>query len=119
MLDSDLTHYQRALPHRLPPGENIFITFRLAGTLPQSVVESLRAEWDAVDAQRAHPDNNYARQKRYFGRYDTLLDGASHGPTWLRESAVAELVKTALHHCDDDAYLLVCYCLMPNHAHMV
>ena len=78
---SDHSHYQRNLPHWLPHGEVLFITFRLAGTLPNAMVEALRAEWEALDQHRN--DDTYARQKRYFGRYDALLDAATVGPQWL------------------------------------
>lgn len=35
--------YQRHLPHYQPPGATLFITFRLAGSLPRALVEELRA----------------------------------------------------------------------------
>ncbi|HEX8425794.1 REP-associated tyrosine transposase [Hymenobacter sp.] len=119
MLPPDLTHYQRALPHRLPPGENLFITFRLAGSLPRIVLERMRAHWEMLDVQRTAPEDTYARQRRYFGRFDKLLDSADIGPTWLRMPTVAELVQNALHYYDSKGYQLVCYCLMPNHVHLI
>ena len=111
----DLTHYQRNLPHRLPPGENLFVTFRLADSLPRIVLEKLRAEWDAP----ADPEHTYARQRRYFDRFDAVLDKGEAGPLWLQETAVASIVKDALHFYDDKNYVLVCYCVMPNHVHLV
>ncbi len=35
------THYQRKLPHIVPPGATIFFTFRLAGSVPVAVLEQL------------------------------------------------------------------------------
>lgn len=119
MLPTDLTHYRRNLPHRLPPGETLFITFRLAGSLPREVVDKLRTEWEAVQEKAEDMEQSYAYQKRYFGRFDTLLDQADSGPTWLWEPDIAAIVQRALHFYDDAAYLLVCYCLMPNHVHLV
>ncbi|WRQ31308.1 transposase [Hymenobacter sp. GOD-10R] len=118
MLDTDLTYYRRNLPHRLPPGVNLFITFRLAGSLPRAVLDNLRTEWEQLDKQHSMEDS-YARQKRYFGRFDKLLDQASIGPTWLDEPTVAGVVAEALHYYDDCGYHLVCYCIMPNHVHLV
>jgi REP element-mobilizing transposase RayT len=118
VLDTDLTYYQRNLPHLLPPGENLFITFRLAGSLPRAVLDTLRAGWEQLDQQQTG-EGSYARQKRYFGRFDKLLDQAAVGPTWLGEPAVASVVAEALHHYDDYGYFLVCYCIMPNHVHLV
>ena len=114
---SNLIYYERNLPHRLPPGADIFLTFRLAGSLPAGVLAGLRAQFSRGEAGNA--ESTYARQRRYFGRFDDLLNGAGHGPTWLREPAVAEVVGAALRHFQGRAYQLVCYCLMPNHVHVV
>ncbi len=119
MLPTDLIHYRRNLPHRLPPGETLFITFRLANSLPRVVIEKLKAEWEHLREKAEDAEQTYALQKRYFGRYDTLLDRADSGPTWLRQPPVAALVQQALHHYNGRAYLLVCYCLMANHVHLV
>ncbi|RZL11429.1 MAG: hypothetical protein EOO62_12380, partial [Hymenobacter sp.] len=32
---------------------------------------------------------------------------------------IANLVKEGLHHYDTAAYLLNCYCIMPNHVHLL
>ena len=113
----DLLHYERNLPHRLPPGSDIFLTFRLAGSLPASVLARLQAQFSGGEPENAA--NAYAQQRRYFGRFDELLDGTAHGPTWLREAPVAAVVGAALRHFHGSAYQLVCYCIMPNHVHAV
>ena len=73
----DHTHYQRNLPHRLPPGSSLFLTMRLADSLPRAVIQQLQLEI-AQAALAAHQSGyagepSYARQKRYFGRFDSLL----------------------------------------------
>ncbi|MGI4740463.1 MAG: transposase [Janthinobacterium lividum] len=118
MTATDLTHYQRNLPHRLPPGEIVFVTFRLAGSLPQPVLERLRAEYDLATVR--NEEDKYVRQRRYFGKFDAQLDNASAGALWLRQPEIASLVQQALHfHGERNSYLLVCYCLMANHVHLV
>lgn len=113
-----LVYYQRNLPHRLPPGETIFVTFRLADSLPAAVLARLRQEWselpETVDAAVA-----YARQRRYFGKFDDQLDVAATGPVWLSQATIAQLVQQALHWADERKYQLVCYAIMPNHVHLV
>ena len=117
---SDLIYYERNLPHRLPPGELIFITFRLAGSLPQEVLERLQVEARLL-LQGCGPDptTQYAERKRYFGRFDDLLAGTTHGPTWLRKPEIAAVVAQVLHYPDGKGYHLRCYCIMPNHVHLV
>lgn len=117
---SNSIYYERYLPHRLPPGETIFITFRLAGSLPQGTLARLQAEAQLAQQQYEFDTSlRYAEQKRYFGRFDTLLDGADHGPTWLRQPAVAAIVQQAICYPAGKGYDLVCYCIMPNHVHLI
>lgn len=37
----------------------------------------------------------------YRGKFDELLDGERHGPSWLRDPAVGEIVQNALHYTED------------------
>jgi putative transposase len=117
---ADLIYYERNLPHRLPPGEAIFLTFRLADTLPLYVLERMKEEAALLQQeQELVPAQLYAAQKRYFGRFDDLLAKAEHGPTWLKQPEIAAIVVQSLHHFDSKNYELLSYCLMPNHVHMV
>ena len=43
-MNNDASHYERNLPHRLPPGTTLFITYRLAGSLPSEVVQRMAEE---------------------------------------------------------------------------
>jgi len=117
---SDLIQYERRLPHRLPPGEAIFLTFRLAGSLPQQLL----AQWREEDAQKRNQwelsaDQHYAEQKRYFGRFDAQLARADCGPTWLAQPEVATVVEQSMRYFDGKSYDLLSYCIMPNHVHLV
>ena len=117
---SDLVNYERNLPHRLPPGEAIFLTFRLAGSLPRTVVEQLQAELELARQRfELEPAQLYAAQKRYFGRFDAQLNKGGYGPTYLRQPAIAALAAEALRYFDGTGYDLLGYCLMPHHVHVV
>jgi putative transposase len=89
------------LPASLRFPETIqFVTFRLADSLPPTVVESLRLQAEGLQA------------------FDQRLD-AGLGACWLRKSEIASLVEGALLHADGERYRLLAWCLMPNHAHVV
>lgn len=119
--------YRRNLPHIQPPGATLFITARLAGSLPPEALQRLKDEQalrvKAIEEMTA-PDEVkqqllYDEDKRYFGRFDALLDAAADGPTWLGDPRVAALVCEAIHHRDGRMYVLEAYCVMPNHFHLV
>ncbi|ALW86634.1 hypothetical protein AUC43_17045 [Hymenobacter sedentarius] len=104
----------------MPPGEVVFLTFRLAGSLPRTVVEHLQAEIELARQRfEVEPAQLYAAQKRYFGRFDAQLNKGEYGPTYLRQPAVAALIAESLRYFDGMGYDLRCYCLMPNPVHLV
>ena len=112
-------HYQRNLPHIMPPGATLFITFRLAGSLPLAVIEQLKAEYAQPPHFQEEPSQTYARQRRYFGAFDQLLDADEAGPTWLGQAAVAQVVAEALHFRAGRDYTLWAHCIMANHVHLL
>jgi putative transposase len=118
--------YRRRLPHVQPPEATLFITFRLADSLPQSVIEGLRAERQrvekAIDRISDHDERirrDYLEERRLFGRWDEALDTSQQGPRWLADSRIATLMVESLHYRDDQVYTLHAFCIMPNHVHLV
>lgn len=117
--------YRRNLPHIQPPGVTLFVTFRLAGSLPVVVLEQWREEAKARERLLAtlpegeRAERRYLDDRRFFGRYDAELDRAAHGSLWLREPDVAAAVAAVLRDGDGAFYDLLAYTIMPNHVHMV
>ncbi len=119
--------YRRNLPHIQPEGATLFVTTRLHGSLPEEAIGRLRKERDlrqrAIEQMKAPPDLKegllYDEEKRFFGRYDALLDQTISGPVWLSDPRVAALVCEAMHYRDGKLYDLIAYCVMPNHIHLV
>jgi REP element-mobilizing transposase RayT len=101
-------HSRGYLPH-FNGGEIVqMVTFRLYGSLPREVIERLRLE-----LRKLPPATAEAELHR---RLEEHLDGG-HGPTWLRDARVAELVQTALLHFDGTRYNVVAWAIMCNHVH--
>jgi putative transposase len=118
--------YRRNLPHIQPPGAPLFITFRLAGSIPNAVAAAMQEEakqkYDKIQktadpAERAVQD--YEAQRRQFAKWDAFLDACTAGPDWLRNPQIAEMVSKSLHFFDKQKYDLTAYCLMINHVHVV
>lgn len=118
--------YRRHLPHIQPPGAMLFITFRLAGSIPAAVQAELLAEAEATErrlAQISNPQERtrqaYREQLRSFGRWDRFLDTNPAGPHWLHQPEIAQIVVEALHHRHGRVYDLDTFCLMSNHGHVI
>lgn len=119
------TEYFRNLPHLQYVGATFFVTFRLKGSLPASIMQHLVAERNRaiqiLNKQNIEniADEIYREQKRYFARIERTLDACQHGPDWLRRSSIANLVVNRIREADGNAYELLAYCIMPNHVHLV
>lgn len=114
------------MPHWQPPGATLFVTFRLAGSVPQTVLALLqekkeqeeRALLPITDTQERE-QQAYANERRAFGRWDAALDAATNGPYWLADPAIAAVVVEALHYRDGKVYDLLAFCVMSTHVHLV
>jgi REP element-mobilizing transposase RayT len=112
---------------RLPHWEKdiglYFITFHLADSLPQQVLEKI-AERHRILLEAKHLKANLlpsqevliaefspAKLEEYFDR------GA--GACSLRDPRIAELTVNALRFWEGKRYRLVAWCVMPNHVHVV
>lgn len=124
---NDPRFYVRHLPHIQPANGVFFVTTRLAGSLPLEVVERLKEEYERQQFEilcsgLVEPELSVAKRncfENYFGKFDQFLDSHSDGPTWLQEEEIAQIVKKAFLFFDDVRYKVVCFTIMPNHAHLV
>lgn len=119
------TYYETTLPHIQPIGAVFFVTFRLADSLPAEVVARLQEEYQQ-EIQKLHkqtlpPTKEILRaeQKRYFARFDKLLDHKPQGNLWLKKPEIAKIVMDKLHEFDKQYYDLFAYVVMANHVHLL
>lgn len=108
--------YRRKLPHLQPPGATFFITFRLAGSLPNEVWAALQARLDALDSSGQQLQK---QEQLWFEEYEQCLHNATSGPVWLADDRIAALVAESLHYHDQQRYRLDAFCIMPNHVHTI
>jgi len=112
------------LPHWEKENATYFITFRLADSLPKSVLDRIEAERQAIvrTAHQLHRDLS-ADERRKIQRLSTpmierYLDSGAVA-CYLRNRVVADEVASALCHFDEKRYRLFAWCVMPNHVHVV
>ena len=96
------------LPH-FDGGQVIqFLTFRLADSLPQNVIERYRLEFE----QGSISDREYYRKiERYFDR--------GLGPRYLSDPRVADRLEETIRRFDGVKYKLFSWVIMPNHVHIL
>ena len=87
---------RRNLPHWYVPHAAVFVTFRLAGTLPRSAVERLQHRKVQL-LKQLHPgcssvEHRQNIHKQLFVEYDKQLDTSAAFP-WLNHPKVAAAVR--------------------------
>jgi REP element-mobilizing transposase RayT len=125
--------YRRKLPHLHAPGSTLFVTFRLAGSIPKKVVTRWKIEKhslekeidrlakldDSIEAHRKQKDRWAEFYRGWFKRFEDILHREDTGPIWLKTPEIADVVVESLHHRDGKEYKLRSFCVMSNHVHVV
>ena len=125
----------RKRPHFQPLEGTLFVTFRLADSIPKSMVRyyQARREWVKDQLRR---DNEISAEtlstehaswltrleklnREWFLKCEEILHREAVGPTWMRDDRVADRVVENLHHLDGSAYRLDAFTVMSNHVHAV
>ena len=102
-----MSYYERKLPHWQPEGRDLFLTWRLSGSLPAEVMAALRAR-------------NLEPMGKRFRDYDRELDLGSFGPQWLKEPRIASLVISEIENVVTAGLCRVhAWVIMPNHVHLL
>jgi len=98
------------LPHFDAPGALQFITFRLADSLPQDVLDRIERELEQMPITE--------RELERYKKIERWLDSGL-GCCALRHPQMALLTQEALQHADGKSYRLIEWCIMPNHVHVL
>jgi REP element-mobilizing transposase RayT len=125
----------RKRPHFQPLEGTLFVTFRLADSVPKSIVRyyQARREWLKDQLRRVNqisadkPSTEHAHwltlieklNYEWFLKCEEILHREAVGPTWIRDDRVAGEVVENLHRLDGDAYRLDAFTVMSNHVHTV
>ncbi len=120
VLASTKTH-RRRLPHWQRPETSLFLTWRLADSLPEEKLDKYLSEKEAWLANHPEPRSSEDEEefhKLFSDKIDKWLDAGS-GECLLRDPKIAKIVSDALHHFDGERYALDSFVVMPNHVHVL
>jgi REP element-mobilizing transposase RayT len=112
---------RRRLPHWRQMGVTYFITFRLADSVPQSLLHQWRDErafWLRWHPPPWRADELREYEERFITPMQEWLD-AGMGACHMRRSDVRAQFELCLLHFDGNRYDLDAFVLMPNHVHAV
>lgn len=107
-------HTRGYLPHVKREGAAYFVTFRLADSLPKTVL--LEFEREKAERLRKAKACETEIQRDFRRKIERYLDQGA-GACHLKRPEIAELVDNALQHFDNRRYVLREWVVMPNHVH--
>ena len=116
--------YGAYLPHLTSENGIYAVTFRLADSLPQSVLQVWVQERESFVelAQRSDRglsmDESKQLQRLFSERIESYLDSGI-GQCWMNKPEIADLVENAIKFFHGSRYELMAWCVMPNHVHVV
>jgi putative transposase len=112
---------ENRLPHRQQDGITYFITFRLADSLTQNLLDQWRSERAAW--LKLHPERwNERDEAEYHRRFSSRLEGwldKGHGSCLLRQTEIRPEVVKVLRNFAGMRYEHHSWVIMPNHVHLL
>lgn len=116
-----LRFVRRRLPHWLVAERPYFVTIRLKGTLPKSVMQDLKKERDELAArERLREDDWTDLHRRQFKTIESVLDACSQGVDWLADPEVASVVLKNLAWLEEARqWRIYAATVMPTHLHVL
>ena len=119
-------YYRQKFPHIQRIGDTFFVTFRLFGSLPKSVIEDCKQRYhnrlNEIKVNFKGKNQNYEKFKvhrNYLIEYDNLLHSIKTGPKYLSDIQCAMICKEQFHRFDNKLYKLLAYTIMNNHVHLL
>jgi putative transposase len=100
-------YYERNLPHWQPPHRDLFLTWRLYGSLPRAALDALRHK-------------TFSSPGKKFQAFEATLDHARFGPAYLSKPNIAELLINSILDAERaNLFKIHSYVVMPNHVHIL
>ncbi len=116
--------YHRHLPHQVPEGFPIFLTWTLKGAIPRQVVQRLHTERDRLQSEpkrlkESSTDRKIRHSKLVFSMSDQYLAQCESGPKHLKDSQTAAIVENSILFGAQTRYDLFAFVVMSNHVHVL
>jgi putative transposase len=103
--------HRRRLPHLYYNEGIYFVTYRLYGSIPPGELEKIQRIIKEAKTEK--------KNVRIFKKYDLLMDNQYNKIDYLRNPKIAKICEHSLHFSNGKDYKLICYCIMPNHIHVL
>jgi REP element-mobilizing transposase RayT len=119
--DARVNQHANRLPHWQQDGVTYFATFRLADSIPVTLLDQWRGEreaWLRVNPPPWTTEKEQDYHQRFSAAVEHWLDEA-HGACVLRNPAASRALSEVLNKFDNMRYRQHSWIIMPNHVHVL
>ncbi len=116
-----VSRHRRRLPHWQQNGATYFVTFRLADSVPQVLLqrsEEEKASWLRNNPKPWKPAAAQEYRTRFSNKMERWLD-RGYGSCLLRNPEIRAVVEEHLLFQHEREYFLNSFVVMPNHVHVL
>ena len=79
------------------------------------MIEEIKLKLDIKKEDSSYNSSQYQRLRQKIAEYED----AGYGQCFLRDERIAAVMQNTLKHFDGERYQLICWCIMPNHVHVL
>lgn len=119
--DYEHLRWATCLPHWHQDDKHVFVTFRLADSLPQVKLRDLQEKKSIW--LKGHPKPwDVEVEKEYYDKFALTIDrwlDANYGECLLKLPQNRKITEDALLYFDGERYYLKAFVVMPNHVHLL
>lgn len=118
---TEIDRHKNHLPHWQQGDALVFVTWRLADSMPQKKLSEWLELRDAWMKHHPKPWDETVEQechKKFSRKLDEWLD-QGYGSCVLNQTSNSKVVADALRHFDDQRYGIDSFVVMPNHVHVL
>ena len=118
-------YYKRYLPHIQPIEAIMFVTYSIKFEHPKKFYIDLKRRKENFLKFLKNIQKEDRKEKIYnfnkiqFDITDNFLAKYTNSPKWLNNTQIAGIIKDSLFYKHKKEYNLICYCIMPNHVHIL
>lgn len=110
--------HRRNLPHLYYNDGTYFITYRLFGSMPKGILSELNKLYNP-EVKTDLSKLELLKLENILNKYEELLNTSSYLPKYLSDERIAKICQRTIRYYDENQYKLICYCIMPNHVHLI
>jgi putative transposase len=114
-----LKFYRRNLPHWLVADHSYFVTLRIKGTLPSTIVSEMQLQRKLMCAEHMNEEGFSKLRREQFLKIERILDSLESDNRWLDDASVATMIIDNLSWLSGRGWKTYAAVVLSTHIHLL